>query len=87
LFPVYGFYYVSEAVEKALVADLVPPELRGTAFGVYNFAVSITVLPASLLMGVLWDTVGARTAFLVGAALAASAAGIFALKVEEGQAR
>jgi MFS family permease len=84
LFVVYGFYYVTEAVQKAFVADLVPPELRGTAYGIFNFTVSVTVLPASLLMGVLWDTIGSRFAFLTGAVLAIAAMVVLALTVEEG---
>jgi len=83
LFVIYGFYYVTEAVEKALVADLVPAELRGTAYGIYNFTVSVTILPASLLMGLLWDTMGSRYAFVVGAALALAAMFIFALAAKE----
>ncbi len=83
LFVFYGTYYMTEAVQKALVADLVPAELRGQAFGVYNFAVSVTVLPASLLMGLLWSTVGSRYAFLTGAGLALAAMLIMATAVGE----
>lgn len=79
LFVVYGFYYLTEGVLKAFVADMVPSELRGSAYGVYNFTVSVTVLPASLLMGFLWSTLGARYAFLTGAALALLATLILAL--------
>ena len=64
--------------KKAFVADLVPAALRGRAFGIYNFTVSITVLPASLLMGLLWDTAGPRYAFLVGAGLALAAMAVLA---------
>jgi MFS family permease len=75
LFLVYGVYFgLAEGAEKALVADLVRPEQRGTAYGLYNLAFSITVLPASLLMGELWDWFGARTAFLTSAGLGATAA-------------
>ncbi|MBC7246336.1 MAG: MFS transporter [Actinobacteria bacterium] len=70
LFVVYGFYYLTEGVLKAYVADVVPTRQRGSAYGIFNFVISVTVLPASLLMGLLWDTVGARPAFLVGAGLA-----------------
>ncbi len=70
LFLIYGIYFgLTEGVEKALVADLVPPEKRGTAFGFYNLAFSITVLPASLLFGALWEYFGASAAFLVSAAI------------------
>jgi predicted MFS family arabinose efflux permease len=65
---------LAEGAEKALVADLVRPEQRGTAYGLYNLAFGITVFPASLLMGALWDWCGAKTAFLVSASLGATAA-------------
>ncbi len=75
LFLIYGIYFgFAEGAEKALVADLVRPEQRGTAYGLYNLAFGITVLPASLLMGALWDWRGPETAFLVSAILGASAA-------------
>ncbi len=75
LFLIYGIYFgLAEGAEKALVADLVRPEQRGTAYGLYNLAFGITVFPASLLMGTLWDWRGAKTAFLVSASLGATAA-------------
>src|SRR5947209_20591437 len=75
LFLIYGIYFgLAEGTEKALVADLVRPEQRGTAFGLYNLAFSITVLPASLLMGFVWDWRGAPTAFILSACLGAIAA-------------
>ena len=82
LFMIYGIYFgLSEGAEKALVADLVRPEQRGTAYGLYNLAFGITVLPASLLMGGLWDWRGPRTAFLVSAILGATAALLLLLLV------
>jgi MFS family permease len=82
LFMIYGIYFgLSEGAEKALVADLVRPEQRGTAYGLYNLAFGITVLPASLLMGTLWDWRGPQTAFLVSAVLGASAALLLLLLV------
>jgi MFS family permease len=75
LFLIYGIYFgLAEGAEKALVADLVRPEQRGTAYGLYNLAFGITVFPASLLMGELWSLRGAQTAFLVSAGLGAVAA-------------
>jgi MFS family permease len=74
LFAAYGgFYGLTEGVEKALVADLVPPELRGTAFGLYNFVIGAVALPASLLCGVLWQKFSSAAALGAGAALAAVA--------------
>ncbi len=73
LFVVYGRYYLTEGVLKAYVADVVLPRQRGGAYGIFNFVISVTVLPASLLMGLMWDTVGVRAAFLIGAGLALAA--------------
>lgn len=75
LFLIYGIYFgLAEGAEKALVADLVRPDQRGTAFGLYNLAFGITVLPASLLMGAIWDWRGPATAFLFSAAIGVTAA-------------
>jgi MFS family permease len=83
LFLVYGIYFgLAEGAEKALVADLVKPEQRGTAYGLYNLAFGITVLPASLLMGTLWDWRGPKTAFLISAMLGATAALLLLLLVK-----
>ena len=77
LFLIYGIYFgLSEGAEKALVADLVRPEQRGTAYGLYNLALGIAVFPASLLMGIIWDWKGATAAFLISAALGAAAAAL-----------
>jgi MFS family permease len=70
-FLVYGVYYgLSEGTEKALVADLAPPALRGTAFGVYNAALGVGSLLASVAFGLVWKLVSPSAAFGLGAALA-----------------
>ncbi|MCA1818181.1 MAG: MFS transporter, partial [Acidobacteria bacterium] len=75
LFLVYGVYFgLAEGAEKALVADLVRADQRGTAFGLYNLSISVAVWPASLLMGALWQWRGASFAFLASAAVGALAA-------------
>ena len=75
LFLIYGvFYGLTEGTERAWVADLVEAEKRGTAYGAYHFAIGISALPASLLMGFLWKTVGVEWAFSFGAAMALIAA-------------
>jgi MFS family permease len=82
LFLVYGVYFgLAEGAEKALVADLVPAQRRGTAFGLYNLALSIAVWPASLLMGALWQWRGASFAFLASAVVGSTAAVLLALAV------
>jgi MFS family permease len=83
LFLIYGIYFgLVEGAEKALVADLVRAEQRGTAYGLYNLAFGITVLPASLLMGFLWDWRGPEVAFLVSATLGIAAAMLLMLLVK-----
>lgn len=75
LFIVYGLYFgMTEGVEKALVADMVPARVRGAAFGWYNLTIGVAALPASLLFGGLWQRYGAATAFVTGAGLALVAA-------------
>ena len=70
LFIVYGVYFgLTEGVEKALVADMVPEEKRGTAYGFYNLAYGITVFPASLLFGLMWNGLGPSAAFLISASV------------------
>ena len=64
LFALYGLYYAAtEGAARALVADLVPSAQRGGAYGLYNAAVGITVLPASLIAGLLWQGLGSWTGF------------------------
>lgn len=74
LFIVYGTYFgLTEGVEKALVADMVPEKRRGTAYGLYNLAFGITVFPASLLFGLVWSNFGASAAFLASAGVSIAA--------------
>jgi MFS family permease len=74
LFALYGLYYgLAEGVSRAFVADLVPPEKRGTAYGLYHTAVGLSLLPASLIAGWLWHLVGPEAPFYFGAGMAAVA--------------
>ncbi len=84
LIAIYGIYFgLTEGVEKALVADLVPGEKLGTAYGLFNFAVGITALPASLLMGFLWQLFGPGTAFCFGAGLGLISALLMKILIKE----
>jgi len=59
LYITYGFYYgLTYGTINALLADLVPAELRGTAYGTYNAMVGIIAFPASLIAGILWQGMG-----------------------------
>jgi MFS family permease len=68
LYIVYGVYYgMAFGTAKAMVADLVPENLRGTAYGTYNAVLGILDFPASVIAGVLWQGVGRWTGFGAGA--------------------
>ena len=81
LFILYGMFYgFTEGVEKAVVADLVRPQVRGAAYGLYAFADGIAKFPASLLLGLLYQLYGPRIAFGFGGGCAALAClALFAL--------
>lgn len=75
LFGLYGlFMAATEGVERALMADLAPPEQRGTAFGWLNLVMGMMLLPASLWFGVLYQRLSASAAFGFSAGCAALAA-------------
>lgn len=88
LFAIYALYYAfTEGAEKAFVADLVKPEQLGSAFGMFNFTVGLGALPASILFGLLYKEFGAMAAFGFGAALAALAMLLLAVRIKEKTAR
>lgn len=71
LFVAYGlFIAATEGAEKALVADLVPREQLGTAFGWYHLTLGVALLPASLVFGELWEGFSVFAAFAFGAVCA-----------------
>ncbi|MFN6519123.1 MAG: MFS transporter [Nostoc sp. CreGUA01] len=71
LFALYGLHLgMSKGLLLALVANSIPANLRGTAFGFLNLAVGIALLPASFLAGGLWETLGAEATFIAGSLLA-----------------
>jgi MFS family permease len=85
LFLVYGLFYgLSEGTERAWVADLVDEPRRGIAYGAYHFVIGIAALPASLLMGFIWEVMGVAWAFSFGAAMALIAAFLALLLLSEG---
>jgi len=71
LFAIYGVYYgMVEGAARAFVADLVPAEKRGTAYGLYHGVVGLTLLPASMIAGWLWQAYSPAAPFYFGAGLA-----------------
>ena len=74
VFLAYGLYFgLTEGVEKAWVADMAPATGRGLAFGIYNAALGVGGLAASLIFGAIWTRVSPHAAFLTGALLAVAA--------------
>ena len=77
---VWGLHLgLTQGLLATLVADTAPADLRGTAFGVFNLAGGIATLLASVIAGLLWDTYGPASTFLIGAAFAAIALCAFVL--------
>jgi MFS family permease len=60
----------TQGILATLVADSAPPELRGTAFGMFNLVTGVALLAASVIAGVLWDSFGPRWTFLAGVVFA-----------------
>jgi MFS family permease len=86
LYGLYGLYYgLAYGTARAMIADLVPEAVRGTAYGVYSAVLSILDFPASVIAGVLWQGIGSWTGFgasapfLFGGALALLAALLLAV--------
>lgn len=86
LYAAYGVYYgLAYGTARAMVADIVPLESRGMAYGTYSAVLGILDLPASLIAGILWQGVGdwagfgPSAPFLFGAAAAFLAAVLMAL--------
>jgi len=68
LFLLYGLYSgFTDGVEKALVSDLAPREVRATAIGLHGTLIGIGLFPASFIAGQLWTLVGPAAAFYFGA--------------------
>jgi len=72
LMTLYGIYYgLSEGVLNAYVADLTEDRsILATSYGIYNTVIGIFIFPASVIMGILWQTFNATVAFSFGASLA-----------------
>ncbi len=78
LFGLYGLFMgLTEGIQKAFLATIIPPDFKATAFGVYAAAVGLAMFPASLIAGWLWDHVSPAATFYFGAATAALSALLF----------
>ena len=80
LFILYGvFMGLTEGIQKAFLATIIPPDFKATAFGVYNTAVGVAMFPASLIGGWLWDHVSPAATFYFGSITAALSAVMFVI--------
>ena len=78
LFGFYGLFMgLTEGIQKAFLATIIPADFKATAFGVYNTAVGLAMFPASLIGGWLWDHVSPSATFYFGAITAGLSAVFF----------
>jgi len=78
LFGLYGLFMgLTEGIQKAFLATIIPQDFKATAFGVYNTVVGLAMFPASLIGGWLWDHVSPSATFYFGAITAAVSAVLF----------
>jgi MFS family permease len=78
LFGFYGLFMgLTEGIQKAFLATIIPQDFKATAFGVYTTAVGLAMFPASLIGGWLWDHVSPAATFYFGAITAALSAVLF----------
>jgi MFS family permease len=68
LFALYGLYSAAtDSIQKAFISDMIDKNKKGTGLGIYNGLLGITLLPASLIAGLLYDRVNSSIPFYVGA--------------------
>lgn len=74
LFILYGVYSaLTDTSQKAMISDIVSKNLKGTGFGLYHAVLGITLLPASLIAGLLYDKVNSNAPFYFGSVMALTA--------------
>ena len=71
LFALYGLYSAAtDGIQKAFISDVIDENKKGTGLGIYNALIGITLLPASLIAGILYDKVDSSIPFYFGCATA-----------------
>lgn len=80
LFVLYGLFFAfTEGSGRALIADLVPSEARGTAYGIFYTVTGISIIAGGYLTGAIWDHYASVTTFTIAAAGSLVAALLFGL--------
>ena len=83
VFIVYGAYTaLTSGAERAFIAEIAPPHLKGTMLGLQSTVTGTALLPASALAGILWDSISPAAPFVLGAALSAAAAAVLAVFIK-----
>ena len=86
LFALYGLYSAAtDGIQKAFVSDIIDNNKQGTGLGIYNALLGITLLPASLIAGLLYDKVNSHIPFYFGAATAVTAAILMFFFIRRGE--
>ncbi|MDD4923144.1 MAG: MFS transporter, partial [Bacteroidales bacterium] len=68
LFAMYGLYSaMTDGIQKAFISDIIGKNIKGTGLGIYNALLGLTLLPASLIAGILYDHVNSSVPFYFGA--------------------
>lgn len=68
IFTFYGFYTAMIAgVERAFISEIAPKQLKGTMLGTHSALGGISLLPASIIAGLLWTSFGPAVTFSFGA--------------------
>ena len=84
----YGFYSaLADSSQKAMVSDVVSKEMKGTGYGLYHAILGITLLPASLIAGILYDKVNSNAPFYFGSVMALIASILMIIFALEGKRR
>ncbi|NWF52501.1 MAG: MFS transporter [Nitrospirae bacterium] len=80
LFGFYGIFMgLTEGIQKAFLATIIPKDIKATAFGIYNTAVGMAMFPASFIGGWLWDNISPSATFYYGSVTAGLTAFLFVL--------
>ena len=80
LFPLYGLFMgLTEGIQKAFIATIIPADFKATAFGIFSTSVGLAMFPASLFGGWLWDNVSPSATFYFGAITATASAVLFVI--------
>ncbi len=83
-FVLYGLHRAAlEPVQKTLVAELTPPDNRASILGGYQMVIGLCALPASLIAGILWDSIGIETPFYLSLGLTVVSSVLLLLFVKE----